>query len=141
MGGDKKTVSFLTLAGVMLAAITGFTGPVKHAEAQPNGPSLQPGDLVSDYGASVIVPPPDVSVIADVTLESGGSEELVVETQPDGTVVLSSLGDESVPGGGGGPADCNDDAYHLASIGASHFKWKRTFDWFCLANDPRRGES
>jgi hypothetical protein len=94
---------------------------------------LDPGDVVTDYGASVTVPEPGISVTANV-LYQDGSEELTATTALNGDVTLSDVGDESsgsaVASGAtltpfAGIAACDDDAYGLEGM-----YWAGTFNWY-----------
>jgi hypothetical protein len=89
--------------------------------------SLKPGDMVRDYGAAAVVPPRGTTVWTDVILTTGGSEELGVRTDVDGTVTVYCLGDESTVSGpavSSSPADCDDPVFNLKP-----YRWLYLYEW------------
>src|SRR6185503_17324442 len=98
--------------------------PLRIRASVVDADELDPGDVVTDYGASVTVPEPGISVTANV-LYQDGSEELTATTALNGDVTLSDVGDESsgsaVASGAtltpfAGIAACDDDAYGLEGM-------------------------
>lgn len=78
-----------TLAAVlMLAALWGA-----QAGAQETEEALEPGDVVTDGVAAVVVPPPGSGVVAHVITDSGIDEELMVSTSYSGEVSVDEMED------------------------------------------------
>lgn len=69
------------------------TGPVT-AGPRPSQQGLHPGDVVSDYGVSVVVPPAGHTLTAEA-LYPWGHQELTVTTHADGTVEILDQGHEA----------------------------------------------
>lgn len=57
--------------------------------------TLRPGDVVSDYGISVVVPDRGESVWGELKFRDGTYQTLMVETDAVGRVTLVSVGDEA----------------------------------------------
>lgn len=118
---------------------------------------LRPGDHVRDHGVGVVVPPPGQFVTMDVLMEDG-SQTVTASTRPDGTVELSSVGDEAErtppPAHGSHPHEDGDemtvmepalgraipacdDHYHLFSVKdwsyGKPIRWRSTFRWWFRA--------
>jgi hypothetical protein len=106
-------------------------------------PDKEPGDLIQDYNAAIVVPEEGLAVVAFVTTEIG-HETLTVGTEEDGDVYTYDEGDEDADsqgedeGDGQSPpplaraqsgdvdfqtSECSDGAYGLAGFKANSFRW------------------
>jgi Matrixin len=127
---DGRKVRFVILGAVLVLSLLA-AAPATGAPATPR--ALRPGDVVVDHGATAVVPPPGLGVVAHVDLADGSSQTLSISTAPDGTVRVGSLGREqpSAPHAlASSPPACQDDAYNLAEIGGKHYKWYGTYNWY-----------
>jgi len=116
------------------------------------GAGLRPGDVVTDHGISVVVPPRGEMIWAELKFDDGTSQTLSVETDRTGAVRLLQWGDEaaggpdpSVPssttsagtqtstsgvepaqpdGTSGIKGECSDGSYNRFSFRMPHLKWR-----------------
>ncbi len=115
------------------------------------GAGLRPGDLVTDNGISVVVPPRGEMIWAELKFDDGTYQTLSVETERTGSVRLLQWGDEAaagpaagVPGttalagigasasgvqvaqpdgGSGSRSECSDGSYNRWDIRIPHLQW------------------
>ena len=105
----------------------------KYIATSVSPPTLQPGDIVVDFGAGVTVPQPGYGVTSQVLTKSG-EESVGAQTSATGVVTLFSVGDEMaastlsvMPFAGLDP--CTDSAYNLTPPGVF---WNSTYNWYLV---------
>lgn len=125
----KSLLRTMTVLVVLLVtgSITGAapkTFDDSPSDEPPRG--LRPGTRIEDHGVAVIVPVRGRGVWVHAKLGDGATQELGAETLEDGTVLVSSWGDEASEGGGGGSSQppCSDDAKQPHG-----WKWFTGFRW------------
>lgn len=97
-------------------------------KGKPEG--LRPGDRVTDCGVTVLVPPRGHGIYEEHFQEDGRFQELTVETEEDGDVIIKDWGSETDGqthdngAGGTAPAACLDGEYDLKG-----WKWETTYAW------------
>jgi hypothetical protein len=102
----------------------------------PDIGGLHPGDLVTEGGLSVTVPPAGESVWADALLAAGGDQLLGVETSSEGTVTVFRSAPEGSDGGEAMESACGDGAYALTGT-----KWSKRYEWYYKASSTPGGIS
>lgn len=111
----------------LLAAAAAVALAALALPANAAAPTYAPGDVVSVDGATVTAPAPGHAVAMTLDRANGNSTTLLVSTDADGKVSVSTGADAVAPDGeaGGSPGKCNDSAYSLIN-GAS---WPSTYVW------------
>ena len=133
-----KMVAIMSLV-VSIVVMTNLSAPSlalggPSEEKPPQG--LRPGDVVNDHGALVVVPRRGFAVGAEAQFADGAVEELTVETERDGTVVVMSWGSEASSEPPTGPLPGSDQGCNETGYSLTNYKWYKTFSWYLKDTYP-----